>query len=86
MTDQSSPSERMDSFLAIYAAMHRLPRETVLEGLMAWAARIECRMVGLSVDCGSCPLRTTCARYGHANAPSEREWWPIGTRERRIIE
>ncbi len=85
MTDQSSPSERMDSFLAIYVAMNRLPREMVLEGLMAWAARSECRTGGLSVDCASCPLRSTCARHGQTNARSEREWWPIGARDRRII-
>ena len=54
MTHQDAPSERVGAFIKIYTHMKALRPDGVLEGLAAWAARLECRIVSLSVDCETC--------------------------------
>ena len=77
MAEREDPCTWLEKYVAIRAAMMDLPVRVVLEGLVAWAARIECGEVALSLDCRTCPRLPECPRFG-GGADSGREWWAVG--------
>ena len=61
MDDPRSPAYRIEKLLSILTLTSALPRDTVLEGLMIWAAIVECDAVA-GMDCETCPIREVCPR------------------------
>ena len=77
MDDPRSPAYRIEKLLSIYSLIKTLPSDVVLEGLMIWAAIVECDAVA-GMDCESCPIREVCQRVPKSQrqepSPSGRVW------------
>ena len=77
MSDPRSPAYRIEKLLSIYNLMKPLPSDVVLEGLVTWAAIVECDDVA-GMDCPSCPVRAVCPRVPRGQqremSPSGRVW------------
>ena len=90
MDDPRSPAYRIEKLLSIRKLFESLPRDTVLEGLMIWAAIVECDTVA-GMDCESCPIRKGCQRVPKSRRqelnPSGRVWRKAQSdRPLRLIE
>jgi hypothetical protein len=90
MDDPRSPAYRIEKLLSILTLTSALPRDTVLEGLMIWAAIVECDAVA-GMDCETCPIREVCPRVPKSQrqelSPSGRVWREgQGDTLRRVIE
>ena len=90
MDDPRSPAYRIEKLLSIYSLIKSLPSDIVLEGLVTWAAIVECDTVA-GMDCESCPIREVCPRVPKSQrqelSPSGRVWREAQSdRPLRLIE
>ena len=90
MDDPRSPAYRIEKLLSICSLTKSLPSDVVLEGLMVWAAIVECDAVA-GMDCESCPVRKVCPRvprsWRQETIPSGRVWREAqSNRPLRLIE
>ena len=90
MDDPRSPAYRIEKLLSIHSLIKSLPSDVVLEGLMIWAAIVECDAVA-GMDCESCPIQEVCSRVPKSQRqeprPSGRVWREAqSNRPLRLIE
>lgn len=90
MDDLRSPAYRIEKLLSIHSLIQSLPPDVVLEGLVTWAAIVECDTVA-GMDCATCPVRKVCPRVPKSQrqelSPPSRVWRePQSDRPLRLIE